>query len=263
MDVIKNLKINSLDINDFVYTSKDNNNLQLSDNVVLYNDGNLWKIIPLKIMFIYPIIYDQYAYSDEKYDVSIIVCPITLRSVMFKGKFKFYKYEDYRMIIQNSDDIMPIDLNYKISKNFIVQENKRIEVKILTLRSAITYAPDAHFINIKKSKINENEIVLNCDYYSNNLDIYGNEIKKDNIHPKTLVYIVYYKSHSTKKYKIAILIGNDYSDKNISGYDVIKSKINEYLIKNRSNIIKKNGYIMPMLWYMAKEIYKKRKIIYM
>jgi hypothetical protein len=237
------------------------NDIDLKDNIILYNNGNQWKIIPLIICLSYPIIYEQYAYGDEKYEVSIIVCPITLRSVMFKGRFKFYKYDKYRMILreEDDDDILPIDLNKKINNKFIIQDNKRIEVKIMTLRNAIIYAPDAVFIKCNK-KISP---IIKIPYYSNDKDINGNVLQSTFVHPKTLVYIASFISQKTKEEKYAILLGNDYNKENPSGYDIIQSKLNTHLIKYSSQIIKKDGYIMPMLWYIAKIIYKKYKIIYL
>lgn len=245
----------------YTFESYDHNNTNLEDNVILYNCGNSWKVIPLNLMLSYPIIYDTYLYDDEKYDITIVVCPITLRCVMFKGIFEFYDYENLSMFLTDKDEkeYLPIDLNKKIDKNFVIEENKRIEVKIMTLKNAILYANDIFFIKTKE-KIN---FIINEDYYNDSKDIYGNEMKYNSVHPKTLVYIVNFESQTNKNKKIAVLIGNDYSKNKVSGYDVIKSKLNDHLMKYRSKIIKKDGYIMPILWYIAKELYEKEKLVYL
>lgn len=230
--------------------------MNLSDNIVLYNSGNQWKIVPLFICLSYPIIYETYAYEDQKYDVTVVVCPVTLRSVMFKGRFIFENYIEYRMILKeldNNPDYMPIDLDKKINQNFIVQDNRRIEVKIMTLKNAIIYAPDALIMNCKK----EIDPIVNIEYYSNQKDINGYDLKESDIHPKTIVYVVNYSSESKKKEKYVILMPNDFNKNTPSGYNVTESKLNEHLIRYRSKIINKDGYIIPMLWYIAKQVYKK------
>jgi hypothetical protein len=243
----------------FKYNYEYQKDLQLSDNIVLYNSGNQWKIILLSICLSYPIIYEKYVFNNDKYDVTIIVCPVTLRSVMFKGKFKFDKYEHFRMILKDDDDLLPIDMNKKINNKFIIQDNKRIEVKIMTLRNAIIYAPDAIYMNCNK-KIDP---IINISYYSNNMDINNNLLETGFIHPKTLVYIANFNSKTTQEEKYVILLGNDSNKDFVTGYDVVLSKLNNHLIKYRSKIIDKDGYILPMLWYIAKIVYKKFKIVYL
>jgi len=260
MEEIKDkMKNKYLSTDDYTFENYDHNNLNLSDNVILYNSGDAWKIIPLELCLSYPIIHDKYLFEDEKYDVTIVVCPITLRSVMFKGNFYFYNYEDTRMFLKEDDDFLPIDLNKKINEKFIIEENKRIEVKIMILRNALIYAGDALFIKTNK-KISH---IINKQYYTNTKDIFNEEIKYNDIHPKTLVYIVEFEFQTEKEDKFAILLGNDYIGDKITGYDVFKSKLNDHLLKHRTKIIKKNGYIIPMLWYIAKDIYKDYKLVYL
>jgi hypothetical protein len=261
LKIIKKIKERFLEETDYSFelNPSHQHNIHLTDNIILYNNGNQWKIIPLMICLSYPIIYETYAYEDEKYDVTIIVCPITLRSVMFKGKFQFDKYNDYRMILKGDNDLLPIDMNQKINDNFIIQDNKRIEVKIMTLRNAIIYAPDAVFMKCNK-KINP---IIDISYYSDNKDISGNILESGFIHPKTLVYIASFSSKTSQEEKYAILLGNDSNKDSPTGYDVSQSKLNDHLVKYRSKIINKDGYVMPMLWYIAKVVYKKYKIVYL
>jgi hypothetical protein len=234
--------------------------INLTDNIILYNSGNQWKIIPLIVCLSYPIIYENYVINNEKYEVSIVVCPVTLRCVMFKERFEFYDYNGYQMVLKGDNDFLPINMNKKINKNFIIQDNKRIEIKIMTMRNAILYAPDALIINCKK-KIKP---IIKLSYYTNNKNINNNILKDGTIHPKTLVYIVIYSSLShNDEERHAILLGNDSNKDFPTGYDIIKSKLNEHLVKYRKKIIKKDGYIMPMLWYIAKSVYKNYKIVFL
>lgn len=265
--ILHNIKDKYLDSSDYIFVNESQDSLKLSDQLLIYNTGETWKAIPLMVSLSYPIIYDKYSLNNEQYDISIIVCPVTLRSVVFKGLFEFVTYNhDYRMILReknNSNDVlMPIDLGVKIDETngeYIVEHNRRSEIKISTVRSILTLIPDMSFIKLNKNK--KIDPVLNIDYYSNDLDIDGNKID-GLIHPKTLVYIIQYKSHTTKKDKVSIMIGKDIDQYNITGYDTRKSEIFNYLDKYSKKIIHKKGFIIPMLWYIAKDIYKQSRIIY-
>jgi hypothetical protein len=253
----KKIKKRILDKTDYSFHSMEQYELKLDNKIVLYNNGSRWRVIPIRICLSYPVIYETYSHEDEQYDVTIVVCPITLRCVMLKGKFKFNSYDGYRMILEGDNDLMPIDVNYKINDKLVVQENRRMEVKIVNLRTAVTSATDAEYMKCDK-KVSP---IIKISYYLNKKDIYKNPLPQGNIHPKTLVYIVRYESISAKKERYVILLGRDANNDKISGYDVTKSGLNNHLIKHRSKIINKDGYVMPMLWYLAKEVYKDARVI--
>jgi hypothetical protein len=179
---------------------------------------------------------------------------------MFKGIFVLQSYQNYTMILQEKDDIIPIDFNNKINSKMVISENKRIEIKIMTLKNAITMVQDVVYIKLKK-KIEKS--IFEKSYYQNDKDINGNTIEIESIHPKTLVYIVKYSSNTTEEEKYVILLGNDAIKNIATGYDITNSKLHEYMSKYRTKIINKNGYIMPMLWYYAKHEYKKNKLVYL
>jgi hypothetical protein len=257
----KLIKNRILHKSNYTFTNYEQYDLKLGDNVVLYNSGTVWKIVPLFICLSYPIIYDTYVNDEEKYDVSIIVCPVTLRAVMFKGKFELEFYQNYTMILREGDDIIPIDFNNKINDKMVISDNKRIEIKIMTLKNSITMVQDAVFIKLKKKKTEKQ--IFDKSYYYNDKDINNNNIDIGSIHPKTLVYIVKYSSNTSEEDKYVILLGNDAVKNDVTGYNIANSKLNDYMAKFRTKIINKNGYIMPMLWYYAKEEYKKNKLVYM
>lgn len=260
--IIEKMKNKTLDITDYIFTSGACDKLKLSDKVLLYNTGDLWKIIPLSLALSYPIIHDKYAMDEIEHDVTIAICPVTLRATMFSGLFEFETYEHYRMVLKemnnasDPDILMPIDIGLKIDKKYMIQTNKRTEVKIATLRSIIGLAPDALFMSSDK-KIN---YVISADYYSDLLDTSGNTLE-GLIHPKTLIYIMHYKSHKTDEDKISLILGKDISQHDITGYDARKSKIFDYLEKQQKKTINREGFIMPMLWYLAKDIYKTSKVV--
>jgi hypothetical protein len=257
--IINKIKGKILHTKDYKYVSDHNLPLKLSDHIVLYNLEDTWKIIPLTIALSYPIIYDKCTINNEIYNVTIVVCPITLRSNMFKGIFEFETYQNYTMILKekNSDSLIAIDLGYKMDKKYIVEQNRRSEIKLLNLRSALISSPDAQFMITSV----DTDPIMDIDYYSSVKDVKGKELDCL-VHPKTLVYIIQYKSYDETTEKLAIILGRDMNKFNATGYDVKKSGLFEYLGKYRQKIINRGGYIMPMLWYFAKDIYKTAKVVY-
>lgn len=257
-----NMRNKSLNTNDYKFEHDHNDNLKLTSHVVIYNSGNMWKVIPLEICLSYPIIYDVYS-DDETFDITFIICPVTLRSIYLKGKFEFLTYdESCRMIlreIDNKESLIYIDVGTKIDKKYIIQTNKRSEVKITTLRNALTFLPDAHFLNLNDNK--KIKYAIKHDYYENKLDLNMNEINGGIIHPKTLVYVIQFKG-TEGEHKIVIILGKDISSEKVTGYDAKQSHIFEYLEDHSTRIINKEGFIMPMLWYTTKIAYPTAECIY-
>jgi len=215
--------------------------LNLTNKVVLYTDGDLWKIVPLSIMKKYPILYDCFHESGEGiYPITLVVCPISLITIVLKGLYTFEKYND--VIILRSDSItFPIN---NIPKNI-----KRLEAKILTLKNAITLVRDISYIILKKQPTKKTEKLKS--YY------------KDNPYDKSLVYVISYKSFKTKNDKYSIIIGKNINKDTITGYDISKSGVLEYLTKNQQKIINKEGYSFPCLLYMAFKLFPNSRIVYL
>lgn len=238
-------------------------NVLLKEYVINFFNGLRWIIVPLKIMEIYSIIHTKY-YDDEKQiDISIIVCPLTLRAINIKGKYKFKKYINGIMaLINEKEDIVQIDIGLKIDNEYNIISNKRYEVKIRTLRNSLIEFQDCLYLHIKHDITNNN--IIDSEYYNNLLNIDGTLLDLSNIpfHPKTLVNIVQYISQYGE-HKQTIIIGFDASIDNVSGYDTKTSLINKYLIKFYDEIINKNAYIIPILLIHAINIYKNAKIKYL
>lgn len=260
--VSENMRNKTLDINDYKFESDHNDNLKLLSHVVILNTGDKWKVIPFDICLSYPIIYDKYSGNDEIFDITFVICPVTLRSLYLKGRFEFLTYDETcRMILRevdNKDTLIYIDVGTKIDEKFVIQTNKRSEVKISTLRNALTFLPDALFLNLKKNK--KIQYVINKNYYQDQLDINMEKITGGIIHPKTLVYLVQFKNTTTDK--IIIILGKDISSKNVTGYDAKLSHIFEYLDDHKKKIINNEGFIMPMLWYVTKIAYPSAECVY-
>lgn len=247
--------------NDYTFNLEHNMTIKLHDQVVMYNSGSSWKIIPLIICLSYPIIYDKYNSDDEEYPITIAVCPITLRSAKFHGNFIFHSYQGITMILQEekTDKILPIDSGHKIDKNLIIESNKRSEVKITTLRNALIIAPNILYMILNKNiKIKS---IIDIDYYSNDKDINDKQTEYY-IHPKTLCYIIQKKKFGSDKEKVYAILGKDATKNIITGYDSKKSGIFEYLTRNNEKLMKDNAYVFPMLWSTVKLEYPKCKVLY-
>jgi hypothetical protein len=154
--------------------------------------------------------------------------------------------------VENKETLIYIDIGTKIDKKYVIQINKRSEVKITTLRNALTFLPDARFLNLNENK--KLKYVIDNDYYQNKIDINNDEIEGGIIHPKTLVYVIQFKNVSDDD-KITIILGKDIASEKVTGYDAKQSHIFDYIDDHKKKIINKEGFIMPMLWYATKIAY--------
>lgn len=262
-EILENIKQNILFKEDYNFTTDHDDNLTLQSKVVIYNTGSSWKIIPLNVCLSYPIIYDTYSGENTTHDITFVFCPITLRTIYLKGIFTVLNYtDDYTMVLQESsenkstnDSIIPIDIGSKINSKYVVVPNKRTEVKITTLRNALIIVPDALFLTTKK----EIKLILSKKYYFDMFDL-NMTLMDGLIHPKTLVYIIQYTQKNSNK--ISIIIGKDVVKSEVTGYDSKQSEIFEYLDHYKDKIISLNGFVMPVLWYIAKKSYPTAHVIY-
>lgn len=219
--------------------------IKLFDTVIAYNDGIKWKIIPLYIMQQYPIIYDEYHEnnSDVRVIVSIYVCPYTLYSCMYFGK-----YELRNEVINNNLTIVNVENNiwvapilnkiYSLSTNEIINIYiRKNEIKILSLKNVIYMFPDCLFIDTKtipkKSKIVEK------NYLDTNPKIKLND--------KQIVYIIEYKSKVKSEYKYTVIIPKN------DNYDIVKNGFESYFRNTVDKIRIKGGIVHSCLWFAWKE----------
>lgn len=263
-DSLNNISIKmqnkTLDPSQYDFSSGTSDELKLNDQILIYNDGTYWKIVPLKICLMYPIIYDTYDNNDQTFQITIIVCPITLISVVLKGIFTFDTYNNLTMIVKDkNENIMPIDVGYKIDTNYIIYQNKRSDAKLMVLRDAIMFAPDALILKLKNKPI---KTIIPAEYYTNEIDIYGNMLNTL-IHPKTLVYVIQYKSNKTNNEKISIILGKDSQKDTVTGFNLKQSGVTSYFMKKQHKIIHEEGFLLPTLWYVSKDMYPSAKIVYL
>lgn len=236
-------------------------NINLSSPVVCFNNLNEWIIIDLDIFMRTPIIWTNILSDNKVIPVSIVVCPRTLRSSVFEGKLKSKYYKDDRLILENEEkSLIPIDANVAIDTEYNLEINKRYQIYIQTLKNSLIDYYDIKYLHVnKKNKINK--YVIHKSYLYDKLDDTGQKITMDlKFHPKTLVNLIQYNSKDNTK-KITIIVGKDSQLLDIKGYDNKKSGFDEYILKYEEEIIKKESFIMPMLYYKAIQIYPTSKVI--
>lgn len=231
---MKQINISKRVISNPVFTTFDKK-LKLSDTVVLYNDGMFWKAIPYDIMLEYPVIHDSY----EGSPITIYVCPFTLFSCVYFGEYMptDKTYEDNLVISSKNNVLVPIlnrvyDANMENIVDLFIRKN---EVKIMSLRNAISMYPDIKFIDTSEIKRAEpiktkyNQISYIIEYYS----------KKNNV----------------DKYKYTIIIPK------YNVFDTVKNKFDSYFTKMIDMIRDKGCHIYPCYLEAFEKTHNKYKKI--
>ena len=224
-------------------------------------------------MLAYPVLYFNFWSEKDNitYVNSLVVCPITMRSMIYKGKIKILDIVDDRLYLKNTDtsDEFFMDSPYTGSyDDFGVEKKikshvKRHEVKLLTLRDTFMFLIDPKYIIIKKELQEElkHRPIIYDRYYTNKLDYKGYPIHTT-LHPKTIVYMVQYYSHSMKKYRYTVVVGRDINRETITGYSYRASGVWEFIMKHIHEFIKKRAYIYPIFWFMVERLYTDVNMVY-
>lgn len=229
--------------------------LNLSDPILVYNNGRNYKIIDLKICKKYPVIHDKfYDITDinesEKEinsiisDITIIFCPFTYHTSVFFGTFyptNILFKNSITLINDNKQKLIPIlgELQNDSKTNSVV---RRSEAKIMTLRNAIAMFPDCYYLD------------------DSNINMSVDDLNK---HELDVVYTIEYRSSKVnvvnKKY--TAIVGNHLRGKNNTKYDIVKNGIDKYLEKNMEKIREKNGVVASCSLESWKKIHPDSKII--
>lgn len=258
------------DIENMDEISKIYDNFKLRERVVAFFDGRDWNVISLDFMLRHPIfLYKHWSDKDQiYYDNSLLVCPMTLRAMIYKGKIKIEDIiNNYELIIRNedTDDIFPMSNPYTghydvtgIEKK-IKSHVKRIEVKILEHRDMFAFDADPRYITLESKAEYINSQYINSkyntesDYLENRLGVMGDELTTI-FHPKSLVYVVQYYSETDKSYRHLILISPNMSKDKIVGYRYKFEKFWSYVEQNKEKLIEKRAFTYPMLWFTIEKI---------
>jgi len=246
------------------------NFLSLSNYVLVYNDSINYKIIARDIVDRYPIIYDKYYdklqqnNAEFASDITISYCPFTSASVIYFGKLELSNelYNNNVILIDKKNPDYKIiqlkgDVYSKQTKKIEPIYLRRTEIKIMTLRNALTMFPDCLYLHINLSK---NSIIKNINNYHINKEIlYPLTNKSEKYHPKTLIYGIEYESTDINKTeKHTMIIGK--KDKN---FDYQKNGFDKYFDNMLDKIRDKAGIIIPCYYFSWYSMYPNSKIIHL
>jgi len=209
-----------------IYTSIPPDDLKLTDNVAIFNDGTIWKIIPLKVLAQTPIIYDILYESLHNGHISIPLtitfCPFTHTLIIFKNKVCLHDITKPNIKLYNDNTNIFYQLN---------GTGLRHDILCATLREALSTFPDCTFLNnrpnIEPYNIkNINKIDFGIEYASKYIDKNG-----------------------YKKNKYVILLSPGLNN------------LNTYLDKVDDTLIEKTAIIIPTTFKSWKKFHPNTKII--
>lgn len=242
---------------------------KISDKIVCFFNGHDWSLILLQDMLAYPVLYFDFWSEKENttYKNSLVVCPITMRSMIYKGKIKIQDVINDRLYLLNKDtgDEFFMDSPYTGSHDESGNEKKikshvkRHEVKILTLRDSFMFLIDPKYIVVKES-MKKHQSILYEGYYINRYTHDGLSIHTA-FHPKTIVYMIQYYSPSTKNYRYTAIVGKDINRDSITGYNYKTSGLWTFINKHMKNFTEKKAYVYPVFWFMIDKLYTDVKMI--
>lgn len=228
--------------------------IKLTDPVYAYNNGKNWRIIPLSVSQKIPVIWDTYydIINEEKLIenyITIYMCPFTLFSVVLFGKFKpideIYN-NNLKLISEDETKIIPIKPEtYK----FV---NRKQDVRLLTVRNAISKYPDCEFITSHPHNFHG---LVDHNYLFDNKIKFKYESYNKDYDPKKIIYIIEYKSSQTTDYKFTVIIPKE------NTIDISKNGFESYYNKMIEQIKLKGGIIYPCFWFAWMGIHPDSKLL--
>lgn len=235
----------------------------ISDKVVCFYNGTDWLVILLDDMLAYPVLYFKFWSEKDNttYVNSLVVCPITMRSMIYKGEIKILNIVNDRLYLKNTDTLDEFFMDSPYTGSYdesgiekkIKSHVKRHEVKLLTLRDMFMFLIDPKYVVVNKDV--KHRPIIYDRYYTNKLYYDGTTSLHTTMHPKTIVYMIQYYSHSMQKYRYTIVIGRDINKETVTGYSYRASGIWEFIMKHIHEFVKKRAYIYPIFWYMVDKLY--------
>lgn len=264
----KVLRSRILTKDDYLITNDPYKHFNINNNVICFFNGIDWNIINLSDMLRYPVLY--YDFWSEKFEKtfinSLVVCPITMRSAIYKGHMEIIDVVNDTLVLLNkdTDDEFLMDSPYTGKfdddgkEKKIKSHIKRHEVKLHILKDAYIYMIDPKYIVLDKSK--DDLYIISEKYYTNRLT-YEGEALYTTLHPKTIVYIVQYWSYTDKKYKFTVIVGKDINKDTVTGYSYKQSGIWHYLNNYKHKFVEMKAYIYPIFWFMVEKLYRDIKMV--
>lgn len=238
-------------------------NIDLSEPVVIYNDGKKWKCVQVKTLLCYPIIHDIYFDNEtvkqkDMLNISLTFCPFTYTPIVYEGTYQMTgEVYQNNIIIRDMENptrvLLQID-GIAISPNGDEMVRKW-EAKVMRYRDAITYHPDSLFL---PTSFSEDKLLVPLDYFHTSTIIYPLEKRAKVYHPKTLVYGIEY--YNKGKLDYSVVVGKD-AGKEPSGIDINKSGVYDYLSEHLDGLIEKTAVIIPCFWFAWIAIHPETKVV--
>nr|QBK88528.1 MAG: hypothetical protein LCMiAC01_02050 [Mimivirus LCMiAC01] len=254
------------------FTSHIPTNIKLKDIVLVYNDGKVWKIVPIKILLRYPIIYDKYydmiRTKNGKYiisTISITYCPYTSCGLIYFGKYvPTGEVYNNNIILTNKKNQSSEIMAQMIGTLYSRKTNKpvpgvirREETKIMTLRNALGKYPDCMYLH--KTSNSDIKPIVGMDYIKKDKIYYPITNESIRYHPKTIVYGIEYIKDAQDKY--SVIVGDDATKNKSGGQDYKKAKYDLYFEKKIEDIRDRSGIIIPVYWFAWYSMHPKARVV--
>lgn len=212
-------------------------NIDLGDPIIVYSNGDQYRVVPLELFTKTPLIYDQYFDKIRKKnkniisDITIAFCPFSMSSVVYFGRYELtnnlYQNNLVMRDVKNSDHLVT-QLDGKIYSETdnirIFERLRKGEAKIMTLRNAITSLPDCTFLQETKEIRDQEPIPLK----NKSQIVYGLEYLSSRV-------------ENSEDNKYTAIVPKDGKNK----YDIQKNGIKDYLDGMIEKIREKGGIIVP------------------
>lgn len=250
-----------------IITAKFTSNLSkfnLSDIVLIYHDGIMYKSIVLSYFNHFPIIYDKFFDNDTYYDISITHCPFTFCSKIYFGKMKLHDelYNNNIVLIdEHFNKITQFD-NKNILKSQQVYYRK-LDCMVMLLRNALSLYSDFGSMSNDLTKYNTTAANIKS-FFKNSVQNASNILdarKNNNIRDDTFIYGIEYLSFKTGKKKWAALIPTYASSDLDNNFNYETNGYHNYFKMQIKKFKKKSAIITPCYYKAWKIFFPTTRIV--
>ena len=161
-------------------------NLEFNDIVVIYNDGEKWKIVPYNVLKKHLILYDNiYSNLDKnnktRQNCTLTYCPYTQSVVLYKKHLLLSdEQNDKNLLLVNPDTNQVISqlTNNTIVKDDVYRDSVKHVISEFRDSLYLHYHQHNFITDTKKLNKEKNTPIHGIEYVSKNVDKNGKQIKK-------------------------------------------------------------------------------------
>lgn len=238
--------------------------IKMGTKILTYFDGVKTKAIPLNLLISQPFVYDHYINNDgTQRDITITFCPFSFTTSVFAGKLELSKFVNKHVLVAQYENKLMSLVDGKLFDD-PQKPIQRWECEIKLFKDALMTHPD--FLLCTNVKKNKN--MVDIDFYQNTEPLFPDIITQtvENIHPKTLIYLISYRrelknGESVPIYKNSILIGKNANHHKPTGFSMTHNGFQNYLEEMEKKVRERSGFIIPMFLCVAQSYYPKHKIV--